>query len=147
LADFLMRFCISSICLTVHLIVTFWFCSVEKAHIIEIGYRSSNPKIKIQSTNKMISILRALTLVDLYKQTKRNHEIAKKYFICNVGLLIAGLIGLTLWLIMIMISASIGEIVFWQLGFFQGVVLVWASAHFVLDAFYSPSERKRRNID
>ena len=103
--------------------------------------------MKAQSTNKMISILRALTLIDLYKQTKRNREIARKYFICNAGLLIAGVTGIILWLIMVIVSKSIGEIVYWQLGFTMDVVIVWAGTHFVLDALYLPSERKRRNID
>ena len=147
MADFLIRFCIGSICLIVHLVVTIWFCSVEKSHILEICYRNRTPNINSQSTNKMIFILRSLTLVDLYKQAKRNREIAQKYFLCNAGLLISIVIALVLWLIMIVIGASIREIVLWQLGFMLVVVIIWASVHFALDALHSPSERKRRNID
>lgn len=146
MANFLVRFCISSICLTVHFVVTLWFCSVEKSHILEICYRNRKPKIKAQTTNKMISMWRSLTLIELYMQAKRNRKIALKYFFCNAGLLISILISLTLWLIMITTSASIREIVFWQLGFTEVVVIIWASAHFILDALYSPSERKRRAI-
>lgn len=142
-----MRFCICSICLAVHLLVMLWFSSVEKSHILEICYGNRNPKIKAQSTSKIFFLLRSLSLVDLYKRATRNRKIAKKYFLCNVGLLISIVLSLILWLIMIVTSASVKVIVLWQLGFMQVVVITWAGVHFVLDALYSPSERKRRNID
>ena len=147
MGTYLVRFVVSLLSLLGHLFVVHFNYIANKALIVEIGFKNRCPKIKQNTTNKMIIALRALKLIDLYKKAKVNQNIVKKYFICHCCLLISCIIAIILFLIMVITNKSIGQIIQGQLGFTVAVVLVSSAVHFVMNAQYSPSERKRRGIE
>ena len=140
-------FFISLFCLLAHSFISCCLRSVEKLRIIEVGYRNKHPQKQALSTHNGKAFWENIVLVRLYKNVKINQRIAKKYFICNLCILIADVISVALCFFVIITNRSLNQIVRWQLGYTVAVVLVWGGAHFILDALYSPSERKRRGIE
>ena len=147
MCNFMEHLVVSLLCLAGHLFITYCFYICHKNLIVEIGFKNRNPKIKHNTTNKIMRLFRELTLIDLYKKAKVNRHAVKQYFFCNCILLVSDVIAIILWASMVITNSPIDQIIRWQAGFIIAVVLGLGGVEFFMDARYSPSERKRRGIE